>query len=355
MATLSKSKRAAQALAERKAIALAQSQMKSKWDDHDDDDETPVDRNFFISEMALYDLDRVESALKVIEDKLEWTLSDTSSVDCMHYDGDAALDHCAFMLGLDEKDEKGKIPFRRILDIGSGFSSTGRYLASKYRADVTGVELQRRHHELAELITARNEDAWVREHVRSVNADVLKVEARELHQLPEDIEFEGFDHIVCLLCVMHFSKADRINLFKRAYELLKPAGSMYIEDFYHRKPMTKDERTKLREIVSCSYLPNAIDYVEGAEDAEFDDALWEDVTMFWAPIVKQRAEEYRMKKDKKKELEVFYDTVADLFEAGNVGGVRLTIRKPHPNEGKTAEEIQFEEKFGVTLKGRPTR
>ena len=352
MATLGKSKRA-RALAAKKEVALLLSQRKPKWEDHDDDDGIPVDRNAFISEMALYDLDRVESALKRIEDKPEWTLSDTSSFDCMHYDGDAALHQCALKLGLDLPDEKGKIPKQRILDIGSGFSSTGRYLATKYRADVTGVEIQRRHHELAELITARNEDEWVREHVRSVNADVLTVKARELHQLPDDIEFEGFDHIICLLCIMHFAKRDRANLFKRAYELLKPNGLMYIEDFYHRKPLTNDERTKLREIVSCSYLPNVMDYVDDTEEAEFDDAFWEDVTMLWAPIVKTRAEEYRMKEDKNKNLEIFYDTVAELFEAGNVGGVRLTLRKPHPNDGKTAEEIEFERRFNVVLQRRP--
>lgn len=306
MATRSKPKFADQTPNHKVEVQPSPPPQKNEGGSEDDSTE-------FISKMALYDLERADSVIKSIQYKPEWTAADTASFDCMHYDGNAALDHCARMLGLDQEP-----PHQRILDIGSGFSGTGRYFASKYKAIVTGIELQKRFHELAKEITRRSNDERVRANVRSVNADFLKLDAKDLVE-PGEIRHVEFDHVVSLLCIMHFSKEDRVRLFKRAHESLKINGTFYIEDFYHRKLMTDDERAALRDVVSCTYLPIAPEYITDTTDAEFVDAIWEDVTVQWQPIVRARAEEYRRRKGKKTKLERFYDTVAELFESGNVG------------------------------------
>ena len=292
----------------------------------------------FVSKMALYDLDRANEVIKSIKHKPEWTKADTASFDCMHYDGDAALHHCAKMLGLDLEP-----PGQRILDIGSGFGATGRYFASKYKSEVTGVEIQKKHHELAQLITRKSDDEHVRHYVRSVNADFLKVVASDLIKPGEDPEF---DHMVSLLCIMHLPREDRVEFFKQVYRYLKEEGTIYIEDFYHRKPMTEDEQKKLRDVVSCTYLPTAPEYINDTMDAELEDAIWEDVTVHWRPLLRARADEYKSRKDKKRELETFYDTIAELFDEGNVGGVRLTLRKPEEDEDTEDDdlELEFEDK-----------
>src|ERR1700733_12980229 len=72
----------------------------------------------------------------------------------MHYLGDAALNHAAAKLGptLGSPDKATT----RLLDVGSGFRATGRYLHQRFGGDVTGVELQQGIHHIAEEINRRS-------------------------------------------------------------------------------------------------------------------------------------------------------------------------------------------------------
>ena len=244
----------------------------------------------------------------------------------MHYDGDSALEHCAAKLNLQ--------PDQHVLDIGSGFSATGRFLASRYGARVTGIELQRENHELAQLITARNIDAGVAEKVRSVNADFL-------HLTPEDLVVGSerdpptpsgpFDHTISLLCINHIPESARSAVFRQAARFLKPGGKMYMEDFYDKScqgdttsNLSERELHQLREIMACPYLPSASRYLADVAAASFDDVEFEDVSEKWAPLLRARTEKYKASERPNADLQKFYDTVAELFEGGNLGGVRLT-------------------------------
>lgn len=154
----------------------------SKPDLNTDDD--------FLSNMALYNLSRIQSTLAFLSAKPTWSASDTAPFDHMHYDGSTALDLCASKLALQ--------PNQHILDIGSGFSATGRYLATTHGVQVTGIELQKEIHDIAETIIGRNEDPRIAEAVRSVHADFLALG-------PEVVApgNERFDHAVSMLCVCH--------------------------------------------------------------------------------------------------------------------------------------------------------
>jgi len=261
--------------------------------------------------MAPYSLHRAHTTLSALQHKPEWSLSDTASFDCMHYDGDAALDHLATKLNLKQG--------QHILDIGSGFSATGRVLCSKYGVDVTGVELQKEVHDLARLITARNEDEKVREGVSSVCADFLAIREEELGTF-------GFDHVVSLLCIMHLPQKSRETMFKRAARYLKPGGEIYIEDFYQKQPLTEDDQSKLRNVVACSHLPETKAYTQDVEAAGFVNVEFDDVSTHWTHLLVERARSYKAEEKRDTELELFYDTVAELFKHGNVGGVRLTAK-----------------------------
>ena len=277
-----------------------------------------------ISTMALYNLSRAQSILASLSDKAKWTNADTSSFDCMHYEADDALNHCALKLGLQ--------PDEHVLDIGSGFSATGRFLASKYGAHVTGIELQRENHELAQRITRRNVDPRVVERVRSVNADFLSLTPESL-VIGNDGEAKPvrFDHIVSLLCVLHTPESARAPLFRQAARFLKPGGKMYIEDFYDRScqgdsvsQLNRRESQQLQEIIACPYLPSASSFVADVTAAGFEDVEFEDVTEKWTPLLRARANDYDKASEKPNAaLQLFYDTVAEVFEGGHVGGVRL--------------------------------
>ena len=282
-----------------------------------------------ISNMALYDLSRAYSHLASLSTKPKWTNADTSSFDCMHYDSDAALEHCASKLHLE--------PNQHVLDIGSGFSATGRFLASRYGVRVTGIELQRENHELAQLITARNVDAGVVERVRSVNADFVNLTPESLvggsdgeSSSSSSSSSSRFDHVVSLLCIMHIPESARLVLFRQAALFLKPGGTMYIEDFYDEScqdgtgsHLTEREVAKLQEVMACPYLPSDSKLIADVQAAGFDSVEFEDVSEKWTAFVRARAEKYRASEKPNAELRSFYDIVAEMLE-GNVGGVRLT-------------------------------
>ena len=276
-----------------------------------------------ISTMALYNLSRAHSHLASLSAKPRWTNADTSSFDCMHYESDAALEHCASKINLK--------PNQRVLDIGSGFSATGRFLTSRYRAWVTGIELQRENHELAQLITARNEDAGVVEMVRSVNADFLSLTPQSLFGgrdgKPVLSSWPRFDHIISFLCITHIPEAARSALFQQAALFLKPGGTLYIEDFYDNSGpgshLTAQEVENLQTVMACPYLPSASKYITDVQSAGFEQVEFEDVSAKWRAFVRARAERYRAEERQDAELRRFYDVVAEMLE-GNVGGVRLS-------------------------------
>ena len=281
-----------------------------------------------ISNMALYNLSRAHAVLDSLSNKPKWTNADTSSFDCMHYDGDAALDHCASKLGLRANEH--------VLDIGSGFSATGRFLATNYGAYVTGIELQQENHELAQRITMRNVDPPVVERVRSVNANILTLTSESLASgNDEEASSAQFDHIVSLLCISHIPKSARAVLFRQTARFLKPGGKMYIEDFYDKSykdnstsHLTEREVHQLQVIMATPYLPSASSYIADVTAAGFDSIDFEDVSEKWTQVVCARSERYKASEKPNAALQEFYATVAELFEAGNLGGVRLTaLRK----------------------------
>lgn len=290
--------------------------MESSPPQQDITDGREDDKKSLASKMALYDLKIARSTLASISHKPTWTIADTSSFDCMHYDGDAALDLCAHKLALQ--------PDQRVLDIGSGFSATGRFLASKYQVRVTGVELQPEIHELAETITRRNAEERVVKNVRSVNADFLTLTEDEIYGQDARVPF---DQALSILCIMHLPQSARRPFFEQAYRYLKVGGRIYLEDYYERKPLTADERTKLRNLVACTFLPTKSEYSATVAEAGFDAIEFEDVTEHWRDILVARANKYKAKENKSPDLEKFYDTVAKLYVAGNLGGVRLTAMK----------------------------
>lgn len=283
--------------------------------------------NTDISSMALYNLFRAHSVLASLSDKPKWTNADTSSFDCMHYDGDAALDHCASKLHLQ--------PDQHVLDIGSGFSATGRFLASNYDAHVTGIELQRENHELAQRIIMRNVDPRVVERVRSVSADFLRLTPESLCVGSHgDSSSTQFDHVISLLCIAHIPESARAALFQHATRFLKPGGRLYIEDFYDKSchgdspsRLTEREIHQLQNIMACPYLPPASRFIADVTVAGFDSIEFDDVSDKWTQLVCARSENYKASDKPNAALQEFYDTIAEIFEGGNVGGVRLTATR----------------------------
>lgn len=265
-------------------------------------------RTFSVQKMALYNLERARATVQALQHKARWELADTANFDCMHYEGQQALDHAAAQLRL--------TPGAHVLDIGAGFSATGRYLHQRYGVTVTGVELQDDMHAMAAMIIERS---GMSPAVRSVHGDFLALAPTSY--LPQPV-----DHIISLLCILHVE--DRAGLLARAAAALRRGGTLYIEDFYARAPLNAAERRSLADVVRAAPLPTRQQYLDDVTTAGFVEIAFEDVSPRWTQVVQARARAYRQAAGRSLDLEVFYDTVANLFAGGRLGGVRLTASRP---------------------------
>lgn len=256
-----------------------------------------------VKEMALYKYDRIYDLLERLErEKSKWTIADIQTFH-MHYLGNDALDLAAERLSLHSSS--------RVLDVGSGFSVTGCYLAEKFSCEVFGVELQENISDTANLVIERLN---LTDKVRSISGDFLS--------MPLD---EKFDHFISFLVFLHIE--DKEKLFSRASEALVEGGSFYFEDFYVREELSPDEWGLLERVVSCPRLLTKEAYIEVLNKSDLEVLEFSDVTPLWADYVSARANQYEEEDGRDPDLSEFYDTISRLFQTGHLGGVRLYGRK----------------------------
>ncbi len=267
-------------------------------------------RQTSVKRMALYsNLRRAEEVLA----REGWSIADTEAFAHMHYLGTDSLDGAAAKLGLKAGQE--------ILDVGSGFGGTGRYLGAKYGCTVTGVELQEAIAAIAERINRKFNEHEDRLVVKTIVGDFLDVD------LGQD-----FDHALSLLAILHVPLAQRTLWFRKISRHLKPGGKLYIEDYFRRRAFTGGEVEALDRIVSCPGLRSKEEYVADLENCGFV-IEFEEVTEPWTAFVASRADAYAASEAPAADLVIFYRTVKNLFQGGNLGGARITAiagRQDHP-------------------------
>jgi len=235
------------------------------------------------------------------------TVPDLIPFDNYHYCGVEAMQMSAEKLGISQSSH--------ILDIGSGVGGTARYLAWQYGCRVTGIELQPQLHETAVKLTQ-----WtgLAEQVTLLQGNFLNGVAGQ---------FSGW---LSLMVFLHIS--DRQTLFQQCARVLQPQGKFYIEDYFQQKPLTSAERIALAEHIACPYLPTQAEYVEQLESAGFTNIQFVPVTSIWREWVRERLLKFQARQhiylqrhdaDMVASYLHFYQTVADLFAGGRLGGARI--------------------------------
>jgi tocopherol O-methyltransferase len=135
--------------------------------------------------------------------------------------------------------EKSRLkPKSKVLDVGCGIGGTSIYLAQKYQCNVTGITISPVQVEMANRAASQ---------LHLANEPKFKVEDANNITLNE-----RFDIIWSVECIGHLD--NRPNLFKRAYELLKPGGRMCIADWLADDHLSQSDKEKYIEPIEKGML-----------------------------------------------------------------------------------------------------
>ena len=279
-----------------------------------------TDNNNDIKTMKLYThVDRIKTELTTRNLTTPIDPIVLSEIDSMHYLGNTAIEEAVKTMGLNESST--------VLDVGSGFGGPARILAASSKCKVVALELQKDIHELGAELTDRCNSSELVSHVQG---DIL--DEQIVTQLGDG--FGSFDGIVSYLVFLHIP--DKAPLLDRCAQLLKPNGSMFMEDFYCIAPFTKNEDESLSRDIYCKDLPSREVYIQQLESAGFHNIQFIEMTAEWTRYVTKRLGQFIANKDRfisihgeeaYSGLLEFYSAVATLFSGGNLGGVRIVVHK----------------------------
>ena len=264
--------------------------------------------------MKLYtDVHRIHNELAALGVNNEEALrvDQLTPFDQYHYFGTDAVDEALGVLDL--------APGARVLDVGSGIGGPARYIAAKTGAHVTALELQPDLNEVAHDLTAR---CGLSSRVEHVCGDILQGGVAQ-----------GYDAIISFLCFLHIP--DKVKLFAACRSALKPGGVMFIEDYGKPRDLFADEIEALSVKVQCSGLPRPEEYEAHLVETGFSDVQMTDVTSDWTDFTATRLAMFRSMRARNVDvhgleivdgLDDFYGTVANLFQAGAIAGLKIIAR-----------------------------
>ena len=270
-----------------------------------------------ISSMPLYThLERVEKALAALGIGRDDAIRPEQlfAIDQWHYHGIDAIRAAANVLRLG--------PASRVLDIGSGIGGPARYLAHITGCHVTALELQPELHEIGVDLTRRS---GLAAQVTHLCGDALT------YPLP----LAGFDAFVSWLAILHIS--DRPRLFARLVRALRVGGHCYVEDLSQRAPFAPRDLADLRGIVHGITVTSPEDYAADLRSAGFAEVATTDLTSDWAPYAAERLSTWRQDRAAYAGVhgegaylahEKFYAVIAQLYDSGSLGGIRLVASMP---------------------------
>jgi len=274
------------------------------------------DRSHSMKSMKLYDqAERIHNELRAlgIADDAALSVDDLTPFDQYHYHGTQAVEETIAALCPG--------PESRLLEVGSGIGGPARYLASRTGCHVTALELQPDLHAIGTQLSARC----------SLSS---RVNHRQGDILDSPFDNAGFDALVSFLVFLHIE--DRERLFASCRRSLKKDGLIFIEDFSKRAEPSPEQWADLRRKVQCPYLPTPQAYREQLVEAGFKPLSFIDMSGPWSAYTRERYEAFRAARERHLAvhgqaitdgLEDFFRTVAELYGAGILGGLRIVASR----------------------------
>ncbi len=231
-----------------------------------------------------------------------------------HYGGLAANDALA------ERAHIGK--GKRVADFCTGLGGPARYLAHRYGADVTGIELTPARVKGADELTRH---VGLQDRVRIIEGNVMQVQLTDA----------SIDAVVSQEALLHVP--DKRRALSEAFRILKPGGRIAFTDWVAHRPLSAADKELMWQGMAVTELYTLPAYADLVRDAGFAVTSVEDLTRDWGTILTQRLAMYRKLREETLAAgapaghDAFYESYVrfvDLVNAAHLGGGRFAGQKP---------------------------
>jgi cyclopropane fatty-acyl-phospholipid synthase-like methyltransferase len=270
---------------------------------------------------AIYFYDRHPMSGQIIKAKLRAARGHLENVtpeelwphDQDHYGGIAATDALAAAASIGRG--------TKVADFCAGLGGTVRYLAHRYGADVTGIELTPSRvaaaQELIELV-------GLQDRARVQQGNVMEA------PLPDG----AMDVVVSQEALCHIP--DHARTLSEMYRVLRIGGCLAMTDWIANTPLSTQDAKLMWDGMAIQPLESLSSYSDIAREAGFRVQSATDLTAEWGPILEQRLAMYQRLREEARQAgtpmghDAFHESYirfVELILRRDLGGIRLVAGK----------------------------
>jgi sarcosine/dimethylglycine N-methyltransferase len=159
-------------------------------------------------------------------------------------------------------------PNDRVIDLGCGYGSTARYIASRYGCTVIGQTISNEELKLANIRAER-----------SSAKDLLTFEWGDFHNI--EYPDASFDVVWSQEAFLH--GADKSRILSECYRVLKPGGTLIFSDILVRRDTPQADRERIYARLNTVDIWDFDDYTEALPKQGFTVLKAEDHSQYVAP------------------------------------------------------------------------
>jgi cyclopropane fatty-acyl-phospholipid synthase-like methyltransferase len=231
-------------------------------------------------------------------------------------------DHYGGLTATDELAQGARIRNgSRVADFCAGLGGTVRYLAHRYGANVTGIELTPARVAGAQELTKR---VGLQETARVVEGNVLEVPLADA-SMDAVVSQEAFCHV-----------PDLKKALVEAFRILRKDGRLALTDWIANVPLTADDAQLMWDGMAIQPLRSISDYCHLVESSGLRVLSATDLTDEWGPILKERLAMYQRLREEARQAgtptghDAFhrsYVRFVELIQQRKLGGIRIVALK----------------------------